>query len=695
MTQTYHNPYTGSDGETCSVSFGAQQKLKATGLSGQQTEAEFNQSKLLGEWGVIKGKVANGEIKPGTKVLSGVDTEATRVTITSTANPDTFFWKTYPADVHAKGVSVLYDKDLLNHLVQNAQVKWTVPNSSGAAPTPSPAVPGFSNSKGSMSDEDVATLFVTIKDKLAKEQGLAIKGANPALDKEVYDAIAQETGYTGAEAKSKVDNYKASGKKLSSLKKKTLKTSAKTPDPKPNDVPTVATSTVADKAAETVTKVAEDKPKKLYSNEDISAQYIIAKDAVVAASNGKWTLYSKSDELDAAIFGKVHAVTGIDMAGAKQAIADYLATGKKLSQLKKSLIKSGAMKAEADTLKGKDPTKLINTPDPDQSAKEVKEEVKQKAESNHTPPEAPEAGDIHLLSETVKSNVYNAFKGQPSGKYLTDTAPTTYKAILAVKHKFPDLTPLQILRIVDEQGAIKFKVDNGKLFEKKVVEWMTTPDGKSTVNQIIAEAKEAAEAAEAAERLKANQPPLPADSALFNTVTVEDAFRIQGNMTQNRPLTSREKKGLTYYTTNQGYTAMNGALRKGGGSDHTHESINQTRDGMRPSTEDILLHRGTGFDQFGHADKNTIWGYTGKLLEDKGFMSTSVGGKAAFSSKPVLMEIEVPRGTPMAFVKAISHYQNENEMLLQAGLKYRVLRVDEKPGVYGGSQIIVRVRIEP
>jgi uncharacterized linocin/CFP29 family protein len=78
----------------------------------------------------------------------------------------------------------------------------------------------------------------------------------------------------------------------------------------------------------------------------------------------------------------------------------------------------------------------------------------------------------------------------------------------------------------------------------------------------------------------------------------------------------------------------------------------------------------------------------GQTYEERGFSSSSVGGRAAFSSKPVLLEIEAPKGTNMAFLKGISHFSTENEMLLAPNTHFKILRVREAHG-----QIVVRVRV--
>lgn len=598
---------------------------------------------------------------------------------------------------------------------------WRVPTGSppspppqAAAPTPKPAVAQNSTSTGSMSDEDVATLFVQIKDQLATEKGLNIKGSNPGLDAEVYQAIADQTGYSPGEVKGKIDQYKSTGKKLSALKKKVLKKGGK-PDPKPHGVPTKAAEEVKQAAAEAVQQVAEAKPTTMYTDEDIAAQYVIWKDITVAASNGKWTLYTKSDEMEDLIYTAIKTNTGYTPTQAKNAIANYLASGKKLSQLKKSLIKNGKLKPQADTLKkGKAPT-------PDA----VKKDVDAKAEEQYKPTPAKEdpkpaeakaaadAGDPIKIPSAMHKAIFDYFKTKGSNSWLSSGPAQNYQAMIEVAAEFQvqgfDLTPLQAIRIIDEEGAKKAGVANDQLFEKSIVEWLTTPEGKTkqkNADAEIAKAKEyaakkakieaekkklAEEAAAVAKKLEANQPPLPPDSAQFGAIQPTKAASLQESAA---PWTAAEKEALRKYTGAY-FNTMNSHLRAGksiDGSSQLERTIRNAQAGMRPSTEPMLLHRGTGFSQFGLSDINAIWGLTGKTVQDKGFVSTSVGGFPAFGGE-VMMEIECPKGTKMAYVDNISLNRGEREMILAAGTKFKVLRVERRVGQYGRVQFIVRLRV--
>jgi len=409
--------------------------------------------------------------------------------------------------------------------------------------------------------------------------------------------------------------------------------------------------------------------------------------------------------------------TGLNPAQQKQAVANYLASGKKLSVLKKQLIKQGAFEAKADTLKKSGVAKTLD---------EKKKDVDAKADAGYTPTPNPatgtpkmetgkplpkaaqesarQAGDISQFSQALKTDVYKEFKAFGSKAYLSSSEGQIYDALagvqLELKNYNQDLSLLQILRIIDEEGAKKFNAENAKLFEKKVATWLTTPAGTAHIKQaevMIAkqaeEKKLKAEAEKLAKELMDKQPPLPADSAQYQPWSLDKAKAVSRTWLEQKPWTDKEKRDLTHYTGNS-YTEMNGYLRglSTSISARSKSAIEGAKSGMRPTTEPILVQRGTGLNQFqtlglGRGAGDTVFGLTGKTFTDGGFLSTSAGGRAAFGGEARL-EIECPVGTPMAYVAPISRYPHENEMLLQAGMEYKILNVRKENGKY-----VVRCRV--
>jgi hypothetical protein len=121
---------------------------------------------------------------------------------------------------------------------------------------------------------------------------------------------------------------------------------------------------------------------------------------------------------------------------------------------------------------------------------------------------------------------------------------------------------------------------------------------------------------------------------------------------------------------------------------------------MRPIPRDITVHRGADHLGFGLKSDSEIASLVGKTYEDRGFLSTSVGGSAAFGGT-VKLTIHAPKGTHAAYVghgvnhsstgKPISHFSHENELILAAGTKYKVISAKKGPGAYGQWDVVVEV----
>lgn len=752
---TTEDPF-GGDMKTCSIS-GAFMADNADVLIPQgMTEAMLSGAQAKGQLGVVFAKAAKGEIPKYAKVFEGLSPDGTKWS--ASYQGTVTFGKGNPihtfdlVKVSPKGKVTNYKFNKNTSFVQEIMDEANWKFGSASKPTVSAGPSPAKASVGAMSDEDVSALFVTIKDTLAKEKGINIKGANPQLDALVHKEIGDRIGYTASEVAAKIEAYKATGKKLSALKKKVAKNPPKLPPkPKAAAVPdevvvekakaTAATATsdafpaakdymvkslekklakgdvdyVKEVAASTspsisqsaqkvlteaglewnpkptttpvktwdaepngvpvtpTTKIVDDVVEDMdskglmhgaYTDEDKAAQYIMAKDKVVADSDGKWTLYSQDPDLENAIYDMIQQVTGLKSYEVKKGVKNYTGSGKKLSALKKQLIKNGSMKKAAPTLKG--------------GTKATKGNVKAFADKGFTPKDADPI-DLSLVKQMTKEDIYSQFKMQPSGKYLTDSADATFAAIkkvtddLAEQWSFTDLpkapSMLDVLRIIDEVGAKKFGVANDHVFEKKVVEWMASPAGKKFAQ---AQAK--------ADEMKKNMPPLPGDSDQFKVIDGTIARQIQDAAT---PWTREQREALRTYTGGS-YRQMNNTLREGRRPTPT---IQNAIDGMRPVDRPFLVRRGTGYSQFGVNSQEELMALVGETVADKGFMSTSVGGEAAFGGA-VKMEIEVVKGTKGAYVQHISHYPGEREFVISPGTKMKVLRVDTL-----GYQTVVRLRV--
>lgn len=304
------------------------------------------------------------------------------------------------------------------------------------------------------------------------------------------------------------------------------------------------------------------------------------------------------------------------------------------------------------------------------------------------------AGDISMIPNQNK--IFTDFKALGS-TYLSSPDAHVFgqMKLIANEHK---LSVLQVAQIVDLEGAKKAGVPNANLFEKKLIKWAKTPHGSSTIT-----GKPLPTATGPV--LKFGNPVLPkaeTDKYTYNVVPhsgsnytpSSKALQLQADAeAKYGKMTSAEKASLKYFTGGA-YTTINRYLR-GESTMVTPTVLNHIKNiqaGMRPSTEPMLLHRGVGWSALGVTNITDAKKLIGKKGVHKGFSSTSVGGSAAFGGA-VLLEIEAPPGTPMAYVHPFSSNKPEREMLLAAGLEFEILDIKPNPNSSGG--VVARVRIIP
>lgn len=342
------------------------------------------------------------------------------------------------------------------------------------------------------------------------------------------------------------------------------------------------------------------------------------------------------------------------------------------------------------------------------------------------------------VSNTIQREVFNDFKKNSGLGFITlsSNPENVFEALKATldKHNetyktLPDgqLNLLQLLRIIDEQSTSKAtanakkndadapEIANTNAYEKKVVDWLQTPSGAKFATDLL---HPPAPAVVNGHVYKSNFSPAVLDTlakiktpgqigtpdpnaTTFKTLNVSAAQTLQNQMLASNPWTSAQKAALAKYSTSY-YSEMNPVIR-----DITSDVKYKSEDakmlaartavnvqaGMRPLPESVRVFRRTNASQFpgltavsGYADIKKL---EGKLFVDRAPLSTSVS--PGTWSGNVRMTIDLPAGTPAAFIKSISANPNEDEMLLALGLNYRVVSVTDT----GYNNVIeVHLRVE-
>lgn len=334
------------------------------------------------------------------------------------------------------------------------------------------------------------------------------------------------------------------------------------------------------------------------------------------------------------------------------------------------------------------------------------------------------SGDISHLSELQKQTLFGYFKYDSPGAAVTmkSTNAKKFHAAVLAAEKFnksnilvtsgsmAPVSALQVLRSVDDHNATVMGVPNKHLYETAVVDWLKTPSGKSTVKKYlnadgsvssankvaIANAKKSVSVnqyKDKFEEVSANlsKPVVGTPDADFVSMKSWEAEAMQKSMLQKSPWTAAQQAGLKNYTGSN-YTAINGALRKDDFSNPALvKKFADIQAGMRPLEKSIIVNRGTSSAQFGlghGASAAQLKALVGKTVTDKGFVSTSVNSGFGGSVKLV---IQLPVGTPVAYVEGITKHKGEQEILLAAGTKFEILKVDDS----SSWQTVVTMRVVP
>lgn len=302
--------------------------------------------------------------------------------------------------------------------------------------------------------------------------------------------------------------------------------------------------------------------------------------------------------------------------------------------------------------------------------------------------------DLSPWNDTEREEIYKYLKSQ--GIYVSSPPEQIWGAVQGIKAhfqtkykgKYLDLNEVEILRIADERGAIKFGVTDTHPFESKVVNWLKTPGGKAWVNKRIDAPIAAVDIPAPMSAIDTSGVSL--EQQRYTYVTAAESLKNrQESHAKYGGWKGNQKSALRTYTSGQ-YSAWNAAIRRGELGTY-RQSILDAQAGMRPSVRPMVLHRRVGFPELNDpsiVSYETLLPYVGRTYINRGFNSTSFGTKGTWSG-PLHIEIECPIGTPMSHAADYSHYPGENEVTLATHLIYQILSVTKE----SSGTTLMRVRV--
>lgn len=277
--------------------------------------------------------------------------------------------------------------------------------------------------------------------------------------------------------------------------------------------------------------------------------------------------------------------------------------------------------------------------------------------------------------------------GSNGVKWHTDTKKI-YDSALEVSQKDPSLTMADALAIMDQSLQKK----TGDPFQTKMTKFLQTKAGMKYAQEKGGSAPvgSTTSTVPAAPKPSVN---LPKSNAPAKEISPIAATAMQKRMDEISPppWTSAQQSALKNYTGGA-YTEINKCARGTGAcSPATLNKIKQIKAAMKPSTQNIKIYRKTNLSTFGVKDNAGLESLVGGTIRDDGVISTSV--KEGTWSGQVHMKIEAPVGSKMAWVKHLSYYPNENEIILAPGTEFEVVSVT--PHYSNPNERVMVVRIVP
>ena len=148
-----------------------------------------------------------------------------------------------------------------------------------------------------------------------------------------------------------------------------------------------------------------------------------------------------------------------------------------------------------------------------------------------------------------------------------------------------------------------------------------------------------------------------------------------------KTISSTERAGVVTYT-GSAYTNMNMYLRGQSSTTRYEKEIEAAKKALAKAKlpQETIVRRGSGYNMLDELGLGSVTPqnkdkFIGAIVEDKGFVSTSPSPSGGFSGS-IEYIIKLPKGSQAMYVDSISHYQGEEELLINAGGRFVVEDVE-------------------
>lgn len=183
------------------------------------------------------------------------------------------------------------------------------------------------------------------------------------------------------------------------------------------------------------------------------------------------------------------------------------------------------------------------------------------------------------------------------------------------------------------------------------------------------------------------------DAAAWKESVRKNNLSEMGNWTDDwlSKITATEKNGVRTYTGNA-YSDMNKYLRGQSQTTNYAKEIKACEKALSKASlpRETIVRRGSDYNMLDELGIGKITpqnknNFIGAIVQDKGFVSTSPSPDGGFSGN-IEYVIRLPQGSQAMYVAPISHFESEEELLINCGGKYMV--EDVEFGSLGGVKKI-------